>query len=58
MDNQELIERLKRDIEDWKEQARLWEGLVGSRRDAKALAKRCRAKADQWAEVIKLLDTK
>ena len=45
-----------RDVEDWKEQARFWEELSGSRKDDKQMAKRCGAKAAQWAEVIKLLD--
>lgn len=55
MEDRDLIERLKRDIEDWREQARFWENLSASRKDAKALAKKCRAKAEQWSEVIKVL---
>ena len=51
MDTQELIEKLQRNIADWEEQARLWEGLGNS-----ALAESCRTKAGQWAEVIKLLN--
>ena len=56
MGDQELIERLKRNIEGWKELARIWETLIASRSDAKELAKRYRAKADQCAEVIKVLE--
>ena len=51
MQNQQLIERLKRDIEDWNEQARLWD-LKG---DAD-LAEQCRLKANQWADIIKYLE--
>lgn len=53
MDNQELIERLKRDIEDWNEQARLWD----AKGDAE-LAEKCRAKAKQWADVVRYLEAK
>ena len=53
MDNEELIAKLKRDIEDWNEQARLWD----SNGDAD-LANQCRTKAKQWAEVIAHLKAK
>lgn len=55
MNNRELIDKLKQNIEDWNEQARSWEELGKSKQNT-ALAKRCRAKAEQWAEVIKVLE--
>ena len=51
--DEKLIEQLKRNIEDWNEQARLWE----SKGDAD-LANQCRTKAKQWAEVVTHLKAK
>jgi hypothetical protein len=58
MDNQELIERLRHDIEDWNEQARLWESLGTATPDAVQLARRCREKAEEWNDVIRYLESK
>ena len=53
MIDEKLIEQLKRNIEDWNEQARLWD----SKGDAD-LANQCRTKAKQWAEVVAHLKAK
>lgn len=53
MDNQELIRRLRRDVVDWNEQARLWDS-----KGAPDLAEQCRTKAEQWSDVIRYLEAK
>jgi hypothetical protein len=53
MKDKELVEKLKSGVEDWNEQARLWD----AKGDAE-LSEKCRAKAHQWEDVIRYLEAK
>ena len=54
MDDDEFVEKLKRGIENWNEQARFWKNLPPTKRSTE-MVKTCRAKARQWADLIEFV---
>ena len=62
---QKLFEKLQQEIERWEDESRFWEDprvieledISGSKKSAKELTASCKAMADEWRRLIKILSS-